>query len=101
VIPSHSLLIIQIIMVNIKCTKICATDSVVLLHKGQRPQFGHPLFSNLSNVHNLFLRASQVRDFVFGGAQTFQTIKFMLVEIVPYMREPQSIGHWSQGTICL
>jgi hypothetical protein len=52
-------------------------------------------FSNLSVVHNLFLRASQARDFVFEGAHTFQTILFILEKlhkkIGRYKLRPQSI----------
>jgi hypothetical protein len=53
------------------------------LSKWTKATLGQPLSSNLSAVHNLFLRACQVRYFVFGGAQTFQTILFLLVEIAP------------------
>jgi hypothetical protein len=99
VIPSHSLLSVYILTVNRQHTKRCAAHTVVLLHKGKMPQFGHPLFSNPSAVNNLIFRATQVRNFVFGGAQTLQTIVLcwqrLHQEIAPYMPKSRSICHWS------
>ena len=81
--PSHSLRRPQMRTVKRHSTRRCLIDSGALLQRGQRPQFGHPRFSNRSAVHTLFCRANHAKNFTLGGAQGFQTIRFMFVEIAP------------------
>jgi hypothetical protein len=57
--------------------------SGALLQKGQTPQLDQPSFASQSAIHTLFLIASQAKNFIFMGAQTFQTIRLMLVHVSP------------------
>jgi hypothetical protein len=70
---SHTLMRLHSLIVNRQCENKCAADSMVCLHKGQAPQFGHPLFSNISVVQSLFCKASHANDLFFRGAQIFHT----------------------------
>ena len=65
------------IFVHRHLKKMWLTDFNVCLQSGHRPQFGHPLLSNLSVVQTRFCIASQAKNFILGGAHAFQTAKPM------------------------
>lgn len=53
-IPNHYLTAVHKRVVKRQWTKRWSTVFTHCLHRGQGPQFGHPLFANRSAVHNLF-----------------------------------------------
>jgi hypothetical protein len=64
----EALMLSQIRMEYRNWTKICAAVLGASLHSCQKPQFVHPLFSNMSFVHTLFWILTHAKSLDFGSA---------------------------------